>query len=109
MTTSKILSHTNYKNTAAMAKHKNSSNIVSCVKAGAIMRIDCDKAVPYDLWDMDADRRIYRPLTKEERGEFVGCVLLYGRSPLPYRIFKLLILSLTKRVYPQHGAPNDPD
>ncbi len=97
-----------------MAKHKrssnNSSNIVAlCSSRDAMLRIDCDKAVPYDLWDTDANRRIYRPLTKEERGEFVGCVLLYGRSPLPYRLFKLLILSLTKRVYPQHGAPNDPD
>ncbi len=82
--------------------------VCSCFEKDALLRIECDMAVPYDLWDVNTEQQIYRPLTKKERKEFVYCVLRYGRSSILYRLFKILIFSLTRCIYPQQGAPKAP-
>lgn len=83
-----------------------SCNLVSSYfESDELLRIECDKVVLYDIWNVETDRQIYRPLTREERKEFVYCILRYGRSSIWYRLLRLLIFSLTRRIYPAHGKP----
>lgn len=96
-----------------MSKSTNASNIVTTiVERDEFITIDCDKALPVVIdtpGEKKGDERIiYRPITDREKREIVYCTLAYGRSPILYRLFRLLILSMTKRLYPKQGAPNTP-
>lgn len=77
-----------------------------------LITIDCDNALPVEIWSLGKakgdERRIYRPITEKERREIVYDTLAYGKTPLLYRLFRLLILSMTKRLYPKQGEPSGP-
>lgn len=74
--------------------------------------IDCNNALPLRITSLGKakgdERWIYRPITEGERREIVYDTLAYGRTPLLYRLFRLLILSMTKRLYPKQGSPRSP-
>lgn len=82
------------------------------VEGDDFIQIDCDKALPvmlYTLGSKEGDEKLlWRPVTLEEKREIVYSTLAYGRSPILYRLWRLLILSITKRLYPQQGSPKIP-
>lgn len=61
-----------------------------------------------DYSNEDAPAKIYRPLTQREKQVVIGDTVAYGHSPLWYRLWRALILSLTKKIYPLQGAPKMP-
>lgn len=79
---------------------------------GLQLEIDCDKALPVSLKEIgqrrEDERFIYRRLTRKERRELIYCTLAFGQSPILYRLLRLLRLSMTRRLYPQQGAPKKP-
>lgn len=61
-----------------------------------------------DCEDIDNPVAVYRPISKEEFREFAASVIVYGKSPLWYRLLRLLSFSMTKSIYPIQGLPSNP-
>ena len=93
-------------------KHDQTTVIIVAVHADQYLEIDCDRAVPLSLTRLGEKKGdeglLRRPITAREKREIVYCTLAYGRSSILYRLFRLLSLSITKRIYPEHGAPEKP-
>ena len=95
-----------------MTTAKKANTLDTMVEGDVFIRIDCDKALPVMLYTLGSkkghEKLLWRPVTLEEKREIVYCSLAYGRSPILYRLWRLLILSITKRLYPQQGSPKIP-
>lgn len=91
---------------------RNDCIIETMVERDNFITIDCNKALPIKITlfgeTRSDERPVWRPITSKEKREIVYCTLAYGQSPILYRFWRLLMLSVTKCLYPQHGAPNIP-
>lgn len=98
------------KNKMFMAKEH--YTVMSPTNDNLMLTIDCDNCVPISLKRYGDNGKeagtVHRQLSDAERREVMGCTITYGQSPFWYRLIRVLMLSMTKRLYPKQGAPKKP-